>query len=58
MKKECVYIRGCIFAIMKQIEKGSNKFLVKEDEEINVVEWNEIIEYLIKECEECEKNEF
>ena len=55
MKKECVYIRGCLFAIMQQLEKGSNKFLVKEDEEINVVEWDEIIDYLIEQYKECEK---
>ena len=55
MKKECVYIRGCIFAIQQLIEKGCKSFAVNVNDKTLAVEWSDIIDYLInqydKECD-------
>lgn len=59
MTKEQTYIRGCIFAISNLQQKGSGAFACGDERgNTQVVSWSEIIDYLLKQYEECEKDEF
>lgn len=58
MTKEQIYIRGCIFAISNLQQKGSSAFACAEEcGTTQVVSWEDIIDYLLEQYEECEKNE-
>lgn len=54
MTKEQTYIRGCIFAISNLQQKGSGAFACADEcGSTQVVSWSEIIDYLLKQYEEC-----
>ena len=48
MKKEDIYISGCLFAITALIEKGSSAYAVKVDGKWETIPWAEICKWIEK----------
>lgn len=48
MKREDMYISGCLFAVNRLIEGGSSSFAIKVNGKWETVPWDEIREWIEK----------
>ena len=48
MKREDMYISGCLFAVNRLIEDGSSSFAIRVNDKWETVPWSEIREWIEK----------
>lgn len=48
MKREDLYISGCLFAVNRLIENGSSSFAISVNDKWEIVPWDEIREWIEK----------
>jgi hypothetical protein len=48
MKREDMYISGCLFAVNRLIENGSSSFVISVNDKWEIVPWDEIREWIEK----------
>jgi len=48
MKREDMYISGCLFAVNRLIEDGSSVFAIRVNDKWETVPWSEIREWIEK----------
>lgn len=48
MKREDLYISGCLFAVNRLIENGSSSFAIRVNDNWEIVPWDEIREWIEK----------
>ena len=48
MKREDMYISGCLFAVNRLIENGSSSFAISVNDKWEIVPWDEIREWIEK----------
>jgi len=48
MKREDLYMSGCLFAVNRLIEDGSSSFAIRVNAKWEIVPWDEIREWIEK----------